>query len=89
MLRNDKQIGNGFVLQIQVEQLKALEPFEEKIILETDVRPTVKPNDQNTKEDTKIVEENDKEDTKSTEEDIKTIEESDQKIGEKDVISDF
>ncbi len=82
MLRNDKQIGNGFVLQIQVEQLKALEPFEEKIILETDVRSTVKPNDQNTKEDTKIVEENDKEDTK-------TIEETDQKIGEKDVISNF
>jgi hypothetical protein len=78
LLRNDKQIGNGFVLQIQVEQLKALEPFEEKIILETDVRSTVKPNDQNTKED-----------TKSTEEDTKTIEESDQKIGEKDVISNF
>jgi hypothetical protein len=43
LLRNDKQIGNGFVLQIQVEQLKALEPFEEKIILETDVRSTVIP----------------------------------------------
>ncbi len=57
--------------------------------METDVRPTAKPNDQNTKEDTKIVEENDKEDTKSTEADTKTIEESDQKIGEKDVISDF
>jgi hypothetical protein len=89
LLRNDKQIGNGFVLQIQVEQLKALEPFEEKIILETDVRSMVKPNDQNTKEDPKIVDENDKEDTKSTEEDTKTIEESDQKIGEKDVISNF
>ena len=89
MLRNDKQIGNGFVLQIQVEQLKALEPFEEKIILVTDVRSMVKPNDQNTKEDTKIVDENDKEDTKSTEEDTKTIKESDQKIGEKDVISNF
>ena len=35
---------------MQVEQLKALEPFEEAKAVENEVDPTAKPNDQNDEE---------------------------------------